>query len=47
MKVFLIIFALAILFVVGTASAMRYFGDKSIKKAALKVFSCFRFGQSG
>lgn len=32
MKVFLIIFALAILFVVGSAGAMRYFDGKSVKK---------------
>ena len=32
MKLFLIVFGLAILFVVGTASAMRYFDGKGVKK---------------
>lgn len=32
MKLFLIVFSLAILFVVGTAGMMRYFDGKSVKK---------------
>lgn len=32
MKMFLIVFSLAILFVVGTAGMMRYFDGKSVKK---------------
>ena len=32
MKMFLIVFSLAILFVVGTAGMMRYFDGKSAKK---------------
>jgi len=32
MKMFLIVFLLAILFVVGTAGMMRYFDGKSVKK---------------
>lgn len=32
MKLFLIIFTLVLLFVIGSASAMRYFDSKSIKK---------------
>lgn len=31
MKMFLIVFLLALLFVVGTAGMMRYFGGKSVK----------------
>ena len=32
LKLFLIIFSLALLFVIGSASAMRYFAGKSVKK---------------
>lgn len=32
MKLFLIVFSLAILFVVGTAGMMRYFDGKTVKK---------------
>ena len=32
MKVFLILFALALLFVIGSAGAMRYLGNKSVTK---------------
>ena len=32
LKLFIIIFSLALLFILGSASAMRYFDDKSIKK---------------
>ncbi len=32
MKIFLILFALALLFVIGSAGAMRYLGDKSMPK---------------
>jgi len=32
MKLFLIIFSLALLFIIGTASAMRFFDGKSVKK---------------
>ncbi len=32
MKVFLILFALALVFVIGSASMMRYLGDKSVAK---------------
>jgi len=32
MKLFLIIFSLALLFIIGSASAMRYFDGKSEKK---------------
>jgi len=32
MKVFLIMFSLVLLFVIGSASAMRYFDGKSVKK---------------
>ena len=32
MKIFLIVFSLALLFVVGTAGMMRYFDGKSVKK---------------
>ena len=31
-KLFLIIFSLALLFIIGSASAMRYFDAKSVKK---------------
>lgn len=32
MKIFLILFALALIFVIGSASMMRYLGDKSVTK---------------
>jgi len=32
MKIFLILFVLALLFVIGSAGAMRYLGDKSMLK---------------
>jgi len=32
MKLFLIVFSLAVLFVVGSAGIMRYFDGKSVKK---------------
>jgi len=32
MKMFLIVFSLTLLFVVGTAGMMRYFDGKSVKK---------------
>jgi len=32
MKLFLIVFTVALLFVIGSASMMRYFGDKSLPK---------------
>jgi hypothetical protein len=32
LKTFLIVFSLALLFVIGSASAMRYFDGKSTKK---------------
>jgi len=32
MKTFLILFVLALLFVIGSAGAMRYLGDKSMPK---------------
>jgi len=32
LKTFLIVFSLALLFVIGSASAMRYFDSKSTKK---------------
>jgi hypothetical protein len=32
LKLFLIIFSLVLLFVIGTASAMRYFDGKAVKK---------------
>ena len=32
MKVFLILFALALVFVIGSASMMRYLGNKSMPK---------------
>ena len=32
MKVFIIVFALALLFVIGSASAMRYFDGKTSRK---------------
>lgn len=33
MKVFIIVFSLALLFVIGTAGAMRYFGGNDRKKS--------------
>ena len=32
MKIFLIVFSIAVLFVIGTASAMRYFDNKSMNR---------------
>ena len=32
LKLFLIIFLLALIFIIGSASAMRYFDGKSVKK---------------